>query len=87
MLKQQSEISQNVIASYSGLCETVRLRVREQDLEEAKMFIKSSLKKGLSEKVAHVLGLRELPLTLLYNAEAPGLCLGLYRPSSATAFR
>lgn len=56
---------QNVIASYSGLCETVRLRVREQDLEEAKMFTTSSLKKGLSEKVARVLGLRELPVTIL----------------------
>lgn len=56
---------QNVIASYSGLHETVRLRVREQDLEEAKMFIKSSLSKGLSEKVAHVLGLTELHVTLL----------------------
>lgn len=45
VLKQQYEMLQNVIASYSGICKTVRLRVREQDLEVAKMFIKSSLKK------------------------------------------
>lgn len=72
MLKQQSEISLNVIASYSGRCETVRLKIREQDLEEAKMFIKSSLKKGLSEKVAHVLGLGELPVTLLIMQKPQG---------------
>lgn len=57
MLKQQSEILQNVVSNYSGLCETVRLRVREWDLEEPKMFIRSSLKKGLSVEVAYVLGL------------------------------
>jgi len=43
----------------------VGLRVREQYLEEAKLFKKCSLRKGLSKRVAHVLGLGELPMSLL----------------------
>lgn len=80
VLKQQPEISKNVIASYSGLWESVRLRVREQDLKEAKMFIKSSLKKGLSEKVAHVLGLGELPVTICTTQKPQGSVEGCTSP-------
>lgn len=72
LLNQQFEILQNVIASYTGLRETVSLRVREQDPEEAKMFIKNSLKKGLREKVACVLGLGELPVSLLITQKPQG---------------
>lgn len=72
VLKQQSESSQNGIASYSGLRETARLRVGEQHLEEAKMFIKSSLKTGLSKKAARVLGFGELPVTLLIMQKPQG---------------
>lgn len=87
MLKQQSEILQNVVSDYSGLCETVRLRVREWDLEEPKMFIRSSLKNSL--KCGG--GLCSWPWVAAcdsaLNVEAPGLCLELHLPTTATAFK